>query len=278
MPLLQKLKGRIRKYYRFVIMDDTTFEEKIVFRLKPLSIFVVVVISVLILISLSISLIAFTPLREYIPGYGSSKQNQKIMQLYARTDSLEQVIANIGTYEKSVKMIMLGIEEGAEMDSVVQEDLKKENADFSMTYYDSILLQINDINLPAQKDPQLQLLKSSKEILSHLYTPIQGVVEQRFSEKYPGISLLCKQGTPVYASATGTVVYVGYDAQYGTILIISHPNNVMTVYQQAGTPLVKIGDIVKQKQTVSITDFDGIVYFGLWIDGIAINPENYILF
>ncbi len=245
---------------------------------KPLSIFVVLVISVLILISLSISLIAFTSLREYIPGYGSSKQNQKIMQLYARTDSLEQIIANIGTYEKSIKMIMLGIEEEAEMDSVIQEDSQKENADFSMTYYDSILLQIDNINLPVQKDPQLQLLKSSKEIFPHLYTPIQGIVEQRFSEKYPVFSLLCKQGTPAYASATGTVVYVGYDDQYGTTLIISHPNNVMAVYQQVGTSLVKTGDIVKQKQIVSITDFDGIVYFGLWIDGVAVNPENYILF
>ena len=277
MSLLQRLKGAIRKYYRFVIMDDTTFEEKIVFRLRPLSIFVTVVLSVLVLISLSISLIAFTSLREYIPGYGSSKQNQKIMELYARTDSLEQIIANIGTYEQSIKMIMLGIDE-TEIDSVLEGSSPKEDIDFSMTYYDSILLQINDIDLPTPKTSQLQMLKSSKEILSHLYTPIQGIVEQRFSEKYSGVSLLWKQGTPAYACATGTVVYVGNDAQYGTILIISHPNNVMAVYQQVGTPLVKTGDIVKQKQVVSIADFDGVVYFGLWIDGVAVNPENYILF
>ena len=278
MSLLQKLKGRIRKYYRFVIMDDTTFEEKIVFRLKPLSIFAVVVISILVLISLSISLIAFTPLREYIPGYGSSKQNQKIMQLYARADSLEQVIDDIEAYERSIKMIMLGIDDTTAFDSVVQESSKKENADFTMTYYDSILLQIHDIDLPAQETPQLQLLKSSKEILSHLYTPVQGMVEQRFSEKHPGISLLCKQGSSVYAPQTGTVIYAGHDTENGTTLIISHPNNVMAVYQHAGTLLVKTGDIVKQKQAVSITDFDGIVYFELWVDGIVVNPENYILF
>jgi murein DD-endopeptidase MepM/ murein hydrolase activator NlpD len=258
-------------------MDDATFEEKIVFRLKPLSIFVVVVISALILIGLSISFIAFTSLREYIPGYGSSKQNQKIMQLHARTDSLEQLIGNIEVYEKSIKMIMLGIDENAESDTVFLEE-KKENADFAMTYYDSILLQINDIELPAGKTPQVQMLKRSTEALSYLYTPIRGTVEQKFSEKHAGVSLLCKRGTSIYACATGTVVHVGHDAQYGTTLIINHPNNVMAVYRQAGTPMVNIGDIVKQKQMIAITDFDGVVYFGLWIDGIAVNPENYMLF
>jgi hypothetical protein len=258
-------------------MDDATFEEKIVFRLKPLSIFVVIVISALIIVSLSISFIAFTSLREYIPGYGSSKQNQKIMQLYTRTDSLEQLVVDIEAYEKSIKMVMLGIDEKAESDTALPEE-KKENVDFTMTYYDSILLQINDIELPAVKTPQVQMLKKSTEVLSYLYTPMQGIVEEKFTEKHAGISLLCRQETSIYACAAGTVVYVGHDAQYGTILIINHPNNVMAVYRQAGTPMVNIGDIVKQKQMIAITDFDGVVYFGLWIGGIAVDPENYMLF
>jgi len=106
--LLNKIKERSREYYRFVIMDNATFEEKVVVKLKPLSIFVAFVTLILLLIILSISLVAFTPLREYIPGYGSTKQEKKIMNIQMKVDSLGIMLSEIETYGQDVKAVLLG--------------------------------------------------------------------------------------------------------------------------------------------------------------------------
>jgi hypothetical protein len=139
MALFSKIKNWSRKYYRFVIMDNATFEEKIVFKLMPLSIFASLITAVFVLIILSISLVAFTPLREYIPGYGSTKQEQKIIALQNRIDSLDVVLTGIEHYERGVKMILLGkdfIE-----DTIIAANVEKKEAKFTLTSHDSLLLQ-----------------------------------------------------------------------------------------------------------------------------------------
>ena len=258
-------------------MSDTTFEEKIVFRLKPLSIFVTLTITILILIALSISLVAFTSLREYIPGYGSNRQAQKIAVLQAKTDSLDNMIANIELYEKGLKIAMLG--EHFPEDTILKKEEKKEKAAFFLTYYDSLLMEITENKPTVKETTQSQLLKTqNKDIPALFYPPLQGKIKQVSKGQQQGIAVSCKRETSVFASAAGTVIHVGYDPKNGTTLIINHPNNMLTLYQQVGTPLVEVGDIVNAKQVIAVTDFEQVVYFELWIDGIVVNPENYILF
>ncbi len=277
MSLISKIKERSREYYRFVIMDNTTFEEKVVFKLTPLSIFVTVVISIFILIAFSISLVAFTPLREYIPGYGSAKQTQKIAELQAKVDSLGIMLSGIETYGRDVKVVLLG-EDFMEDTLSVTESEKKE-AKFAMTAYDSILMEVMDVPVSKKEVSQPYFVKTQhKDVQTLFFPPVLGVMEQKYTNQHQSIAIACKQGTSICASASGTVVHVGYDPQNGTSLIIHHPNNILMIYRQVGTPLVSVGDIVKSKQVIAITDFDQVVYFELWIDGIAVDPENYILF
>ncbi|MDR1878835.1 MAG: M23 family metallopeptidase [Bacteroidales bacterium] len=276
MSLFDKIKEGSRKYYRFVIMNNATFEEKLVFKLTPLSVFTASMITVVILIILSISLVAFTPLREYIPGYGSAAQNRKIAQLQAKTDSLTEMLTAIAVYEKDVKRVLLGEKFVEDTSSEVINTTRKEPT-FTMTAYDSLLLSLTE-NLPSSAGhAQPQMLKSKEGKASGLFfPPVKGQAEQQGRNQ--GVAIACKQGTSVYASAAGTVIYAGYDAEEGTSLIIHHPHNTLTFYRHAGTPLVSAGDVVQAKQIVAITDVDQMVYFELWIDGNSVNPENYMLF
>ena len=279
MLVSSKIKERLRDYYRFVIMDDATFEEKLVFRLTPLSIFVTVVISILALILLSISLVAFTPLREYIPGYGSTKQEKKINALQIKIDSLGVALMEIENYGDDTKRVLLG--EKFLEDTLSAADFEKKEAKFSMTSYDSLLLQIMEKEEPVfMKDqPEQQLIKSQqKEIQTLFFPPVAGLLQQKYTEQHHYIAILVKKNTSIRASTTGTVVYKGYDLQNGTSLVVHYPNNVVMVYRQVGVPQVSVGDVVKAKQVISITDFDQVVYLELWIDGMSVNPENYILF
>jgi murein DD-endopeptidase MepM/ murein hydrolase activator NlpD len=276
--LFKKIKERSREYYRFVIMDNATFEEKVVFKLTPLSVFVSVVIAILLLIILSISLVSFTFLREYIPGYGSTKQAQKIVEIQTTVDSLSRAVSNIEIYGKNVKKLILG--EDFIEDTLSVDNIEKKEAVFSITKYDSMLMQITEhYSAPKKEAVQPHFLKSQqKDIQTMFFSPVGGGLYQSYDKSHYGITVYCKQRTSIYASATGTVIHVGYDPLNGTSLIIHYPNNTLMVYRKLGTPLVDIGDVVKAKQVIAITDFEQIVYFELWIDGIAVDPGNYILF
>jgi murein DD-endopeptidase MepM/ murein hydrolase activator NlpD len=239
---------------------------------------VAVVIAILVLIIVSISLIAFTFLREYIPGYGSTKQMEKITELQTTVDSLNMVISGIEIYGKNVKTVLLG--ENFVEDTLSVADVEKKEATFSVTNYDSLLMQITEHHsLPSQESTQSHFLKPQhRETSISFFSPVSGTKGQEYAKSNHGIAIVCKKGSSIYASATGTVIHVGYDPQNGTSLIMHYPNNVLMIYRQIGTPLVTVGDVVKAKQVIAITDFDQVVYFELWIDGIAVDPENYILF
>jgi murein DD-endopeptidase MepM/ murein hydrolase activator NlpD len=276
MSLFRKIKEQSREYYRFVIMDDATFEEKFVFKLTPLSVFVTVVTSVILLIILSISLVAFTPLREYIPGYGSRKQEKKIASLQTTVDSLFIAMSEIENYRQDVRNVLLG--KDFKEDTLSASDMGKKEAKFTMTSYDSLLMLIQEESLLPKEASQSYLHNPqyNEQAQTLFFSPVSGVLQQK--QMNQGIVIACKKGTSIYASAAGTVVYAGYDLQKGTNLIIHHPNNVLMIYQQIGTALVCVGDVVKAKQVIAVTDFDQMVYFELWMNGTAVPPENFILF
>ena len=81
--------NRLRNKYRLVIMNDETLEERVTFRLSRLNVFVVLGTLTIILIILTSILIAFTPLREYIPGYTNVGLQKKLYELQIKTDSIE---------------------------------------------------------------------------------------------------------------------------------------------------------------------------------------------
>jgi len=137
-----KFRQRFRHTYRFVMMDDTTFEEKVVFRLTPRQFFYSFVTIVVLLIIISISLVAFTPLREYIPGYGSEQNRKKMIRLQNQADSLQKTIKEITIYEENVRIILSG---GSVKDDTVdiipETDISERKGKFAFSEYDSILMK-----------------------------------------------------------------------------------------------------------------------------------------
>jgi murein DD-endopeptidase MepM/ murein hydrolase activator NlpD len=276
--LLKKIKERLRESYRFVIMDSATFEEKVVFKLTALSVLIGSITTMIILIALSISLVTFTSLKEYIPGYGSTKQRQLIAQLQTKMDSLDRSLADVEVYEKDMKAVLLG--KGFVEDTISESiNRKLDEPHFSITTYDSILAAIEEnTSQPPTVVSQPNMLKSQyKETHTLFFPPVKGIKDER-NVKNQGVALACKQGASLYATTAGTVIYTGYDADVGMSLIILHPSNIATLYRYTGTPLVSVGDIVKASQLVAVLDADQIVYFELWIDGNAVHPGNYMLF
>src|SRR5215210_1859777 len=94
---LQHLRNR----YRLVIMNDDTYEEVVTFKLSRFSVYVMLSSIFVILVSLTVALIVFTPLKQYLPGYGSQSARKELQLLKYRTDSLELSVRQKDVYMES---------------------------------------------------------------------------------------------------------------------------------------------------------------------------------
>lgn len=139
--LPQAFKDIISMKKRLILINQETFEELFSFRLSLLNVFVVGTLGAIFLITATTVLIAFTPLREYIPGYSSSQLKKEATILALKTDSLTQALEKNEAYIKAIQKVLTG---------------KLEHATFNK---DSILAQTQG-SLPA-KD-----LKASEEELN----------------------------------------------------------------------------------------------------------------
>src|ERR1035438_7248410 len=105
----KKLYQKLWNKYRLVIMNDNTFEEKASLKLSPINVFVFFGTIILTLITGMIYLIAFTPLREYIPGYAADINNQSIvMNMNLKADSLEKELDARDKFIKNLKNVLNG--------------------------------------------------------------------------------------------------------------------------------------------------------------------------
>ncbi|MFP5041832.1 hypothetical protein [Parasediminibacterium sp. JCM 36343] len=99
---------RLRNRYRLVVMNDDTYQELVTFKLDRLSVYIVMSATFLILVSLTVALIVFTPMKYYIPGYGSRNSETAFKLLKIRTDSLEQAVHYKDQYLDGIKKVLNG--------------------------------------------------------------------------------------------------------------------------------------------------------------------------
>lgn len=92
--------------YRLVVTNDDTYDEVIAFRLSRKSVYIGLSIAFMFLVGLTIALIAFTPLKYYIPGYGTKESRSALELLKIRTDSLEQAVHFKEQYIEGIKKVL----------------------------------------------------------------------------------------------------------------------------------------------------------------------------
>ena len=99
---------RLRHRYRLVVMNDDTYEEVVTFKLSRLSVYIMLCTVFVMLVGLTVALIVFTPLKYYIPGYGSQAERKEMVELKIKADSLEKQMRYRETYWKSIQNVLTG--------------------------------------------------------------------------------------------------------------------------------------------------------------------------
>lgn len=269
--------------YRLVILNEDTFEERVSFKLTRLNVFVAVSLSIIVLIIGTTILIAFTPLREYIPGYASPDMRRKTVELTYRADSLENEIRQNRQYFKSIRRMLTGhVMPDNEEDSVVAvSPFDPGDVDFTPSKTDSLLRE----KVAEEDRYNLLDIAVSKTDFS-LSPPVKGYVSQEFSieEKHYGVDIVTEKNMPVKAVADGTVIFSEWTAETGYVMILEHSYGLISVYKHNASLSKKQGEMVKAGEVIAIVGNTGEfttgphLHFELWSDGYPMNPTDFISF
>jgi murein DD-endopeptidase MepM/ murein hydrolase activator NlpD len=270
--------------YRLVILNEDTFEERFAIKLTRLNVFVIVALSSILLISGTIFLIAFTSLREYIPGYSSTALKQQATELNYKADSLQEVINMNQQYYESIKKVLTGDVKMGEvnMDSII-DAAKSENQtiDLTPTKEDSLLRSLVD------KEDKYNIFETSIPTSNLvLFPPVNGTISENYNveEKHYAIDIVVAKDTPVKATADGTIIFGEWTAETGYVVIIEHSNELISVYKHNGSLTKRQGDLVKAGEVIAMAGNTGEfttgphLHFELWSRGYPVNPANFIDF
>jgi murein DD-endopeptidase MepM/ murein hydrolase activator NlpD len=101
------------------------------------------------------------------------------------------------------------------------------------------------------------------------------------SQFHVGTDFPVSTGTPVKATASGTVVFAGVHSTGGNRVEIDHGHGVVTAYSHNSQFSVSVGDTVEQGQTVALAGSTGNstgphIHYEIKIDGKWVDPEYYL--
>src|SRR3970282_196674 len=102
------IKENLFNKRRLIILNEDTFEETFSLKLTLMNVFVFASLSTIIIITITTFIIAFTPLREFIPGYSSSKLKRDATQLALKADSLSYALKKNEAYIQSIQKVLTG--------------------------------------------------------------------------------------------------------------------------------------------------------------------------
>jgi murein DD-endopeptidase MepM/ murein hydrolase activator NlpD len=282
-----KKKNNWRDKYRFSVINDHTMEEVWRIILTRYNAFLLITLILLFIIWGTSTLISFTNLREFIPGYPNVTMRRNILMSAIRLDSLDRELKLRDKYFDNLNSIISG-SQPVEI-SALQDTTKNYKAiKFSTSPKDSVLRA----HVENEEKYNLTLGPSTPESLSGLaslnfFTPVQGIVSGRYDlrTKHFGTDIVTKPKALVSAVLDGTVIFTGWTMETGFVIEIQHPNNIVSVYKHNASLLKETGDVVRAGDAISIVGDSGELYtsgphlhFEIWYKGSPLDPEKHILF
>jgi len=285
--IMQDKEGR-KKYwsklfykYRFVIMTDSSLEEKLSVKLSRLNIITYLFSFVFFCLFITILLIAYTPLSEYVPGKSSIEVQKSLIELSIKSDSLEVILLNRSIYIENINKIINGEELVTPKDS--KEIINTQNPiSFEKSKEDSIF------RLQVETEDKSSIYKKKKTTNNYLmfFTPLSGLISDGYDnkKKHFGIDLVAKEKSRISSVLDGTVVISHWAYETGYVIGVQHKNDYLSFYKHNSVLLKSVGDYVNAGDHIAIIGNSGELssgphlHFELWHKGTPVNPENYISF
>lgn len=269
--------------YKLTIINENTLEEIVGLRVSKLNGLSVLLSVLAVLFLIAACIIAFTPLRNYLPGYMNSEVRSQIVDNALRVDSLQELLNRQNLYIMNIQDIFSGkvpIDSVQTLDSLTaaREDTlmerTKREEEFRRQYEENE--KYNLTTIVSQPDVNGLIL----------YRPTRGMVSDHFNadKKHFGTDIAANPNESVLATMDGTVFLSTYTAETGYVIGVQHSQDFVSIYKHCGSLLKKEGDRVKGGEAIALVGNSGTLstgphlHFELWCKGHPVNPEKYIVF
>ena len=279
---ITRLLKRALIKYRFVVMTDDSFEEKISLKFNRLKLFSFIICFLSLVFIFSFLLISNTTIKNLVPGMSKEDLEENVINLSIKTDSLIAVLNNQKTYLNNLENIINGNVNSFE-EKLSQEELQIDvsKINFTLSAKDSLF------RLSVEEEEKGTLsFNTVKNNLILFFPPISGVITDRFStgSLHYGIDLVAKENTRVASVLAGTIILSEWNPNTGHTIAVQHKDGYLSFYKHNSVLLRSTGDYVKKGEHIAIIGDSGEyssgphLHFELWHNGIAVDPEKYIVF
>ena len=280
----RKFFQRLRNPYIIMIIDEETFEEKGQIRTSR---FKSILVSLLLICTSSVlifTIISYTSLKEYIPGYDSSEIRAKAIQNLFLTDSLIQLYNQNLKYLNSVKKVLTEDISFKEQDSLVliqETPVIKDEFNQQLILEDSLLRVF-----VSQQDKYSPVSRGEIKLNTFLFPPVNGQITQPFDrdKSHYAIDIAVEKNMPVKAIADGTVIFSEWTSETGYVIILEHNIGLLSVYKHNSSLNKRQGESVISGEVIATAGNSGEyttgyhLHFELWMDGYPMDPENFFNF
>lgn len=281
----ESIFSALKKKFRLIVQDDQSFEEIMSSSFSRLQLITRLLSLCLLVALLAVSIVAFTPLREYIPGYSPPHLSKDLVSLSVKTDSLIRVVDLQNQKTAQLNGILSG---ELDADSVLIDTVAKIviNTDALIaSKQDSLYREV------VERKDRFNILNEAKKEAGDLknvvfYTPIKGFVSDAFdlSTKHYGVDVVAPKNEAVKSCLSGTVIFSDWTTETGYAIAIQHEKELISFYKHNSVLLKEVGEVVLAGDVIAIIGNSGKLssgphlHFELWHKGLAINPEQHILF
>lgn len=282
---------KLNRKYDFLMSHDESGRPMLNFKLNLLNLILAIIGMALLLIVINTFIIAFTPLREYIPGYADTDLNREVYELNLRADSLRREMKKKDIYFENLKKVVEGYDFAA--DSALASVSIYEPLPAGVTDTITLKKSVQDSILRAEYEAQNQYNLFGKDYLSttkpnslvkNFYVPLTGKVINAFNpdKGHFGVDIASEGDKIINATLDGTVVFSSWSINNGYCIGIQHEDSYFSVYKHNATLLKKEGEYVKAGEAIAILGKSGDaeafehLHFELWHNGLALDPVEYM--
>jgi len=277
-------KKKPQQKYKVIVSNEETFEEIISLKTNNFQLFLFAFLYTIFVVILTTTIIFFTQVREYVPGYPSSDLLLSAAKITVKADSLERELALNAQFFSAIESVLRG-DPNQTAQRILDDTLTKNDLDAAQIVatipQDSILRAYVE-NQDKFNLTRNQLLIDSKSY----YSPVKGIVTDGFDieKNHFAVDVSVDIGTPVKAILAGTVLFSEWSVETGHVILLDHGENLISVYKHNSKILKSQNETVRAGEVIAFSGEEGALssgphlHFEIWKNGLPIDPETILSF
>ena len=282
-----------------IVMDERQIQDPRQYRIKSSQVWQLWGFSMVLAGLLTISIVVFTPLREYIPNEGTEEMQRKIKEHALRVGALQDSLEAQINYATQLRMLMMG-----QVDSTLFAETNEPErapasssvqARGSATPRTSFSTEHTQPALPIPNMPAIsgqapiRAVSLEGRYLSSIQfpalPPVEGYLTRGFDARsgHYAIDIAAEEGSIVRSIGDGYVIFADWTHEGGYALAVQHADGYVSVYKHARQLMKRMGDRVRNREALALSGNSGEITSGphlhleIWHNGLAQDPRYFFV-